>query len=540
VSALLHTNFRRTARRGLNGLGRILTRNALRAWHAVVAASDERYRVISESGLFDADFYLANNPDVARADVNPLRHYIAHGAAEGRDPNPFFSTSAYFEDLCQPANLAANPLAHYLLNASIRRELRSLLWAAGDPSQWTDYQRQLVESALCYPRRQRDRGAFVSEAGSEVRPALLVAVHDLPPYGAEAVALSVVRELVLSRRVNVYVLLEPGGLLTGQFQALAPSVVLHRMNDAGLEAHALDTLIETLLMLGVDRAICSGVLTGDSAERLKRHGLFVVTTIHESPASIHASGAADLLRRAHASSDHLVFRSTRAQDLVFREFALSPASCLIRAHPVVLPNPFLDERRFARMELEKRLGIAETAAVVVASGAAGQRNGFDLFVQVAREVTQTSLHKPVHFVWIGDADGEFTQLCLGDIESCGLRGRVHLTGPRQYAPLFFAASDVFVQPSREDPFGDECMAAMDAGLPIVAFDSVCGMDEVLEPDATVRVPYLDVHEMSAAVSGALDNIRWREKVGSAARRRVMERFQSSDYVDFLLGLMRPN
>lgn len=35
---------------------------------------------------FDAGFYLAANPDVAAAGVNPLLHYVLHGAAEGRLP----------------------------------------------------------------------------------------------------------------------------------------------------------------------------------------------------------------------------------------------------------------------------------------------------------------------------------------------------------------------------------------------------------------------------------------------------------------------
>jgi glycosyltransferase involved in cell wall biosynthesis len=44
-------------------------------------------RTISKSGLFDAALYLERNPDVARAGVNPLLHYIEHGAAEERGPD---------------------------------------------------------------------------------------------------------------------------------------------------------------------------------------------------------------------------------------------------------------------------------------------------------------------------------------------------------------------------------------------------------------------------------------------------------------------
>jgi lipopolysaccharide biosynthesis protein len=38
--------------------------------------------------FFDTDWYLASNPDVAAAGINPLVHYLRSGAAEGRAPNP--------------------------------------------------------------------------------------------------------------------------------------------------------------------------------------------------------------------------------------------------------------------------------------------------------------------------------------------------------------------------------------------------------------------------------------------------------------------
>src|SRR5215475_606526 len=35
---------------------------------------------------FDTSFYLASNPDVARAGINPAVHFVLHGRAEGRLP----------------------------------------------------------------------------------------------------------------------------------------------------------------------------------------------------------------------------------------------------------------------------------------------------------------------------------------------------------------------------------------------------------------------------------------------------------------------
>lgn len=39
---------------------------------------------LKKNRLFDPDAYLAANPDVARAGVDPLQHYLVHGLSEGR------------------------------------------------------------------------------------------------------------------------------------------------------------------------------------------------------------------------------------------------------------------------------------------------------------------------------------------------------------------------------------------------------------------------------------------------------------------------
>lgn len=48
---------------------------------------------LRHSALFLPDWYAQTYPDIGHYD--PARHYLAHGAAEGRDPGPGFSTSGY-------------------------------------------------------------------------------------------------------------------------------------------------------------------------------------------------------------------------------------------------------------------------------------------------------------------------------------------------------------------------------------------------------------------------------------------------------------
>jgi glycosyltransferase involved in cell wall biosynthesis len=71
-------------------------------------------RAVSASGLFVRDWYLAQNPDVAKASVNPLAHYLCRGGFEGRDPSPHFDSDWYLAENPDVALAAINPLIHYL------------------------------------------------------------------------------------------------------------------------------------------------------------------------------------------------------------------------------------------------------------------------------------------------------------------------------------------------------------------------------------------------------------------------------------------
>lgn len=51
-------------------------------------------KIMRESGLFDADWYTKRYVDVAAAGIDPLLHYIRHGAKEGRLPHSMFAGDA--------------------------------------------------------------------------------------------------------------------------------------------------------------------------------------------------------------------------------------------------------------------------------------------------------------------------------------------------------------------------------------------------------------------------------------------------------------
>ncbi len=78
-------------------------------------------RRIEQTHLFDADFYLAANPDVREAGWNPIMHFLRVGAREGRMPNPLFDPAFYVRTYPDVGQVGANPLIHYLESGARER-----------------------------------------------------------------------------------------------------------------------------------------------------------------------------------------------------------------------------------------------------------------------------------------------------------------------------------------------------------------------------------------------------------------------------------
>lgn len=72
--------------------------------------------MVAQSGLFEAEWYCENYPDVAQSGGDPLRHFALHGAYELRDPGPAFSAFKYHQKYPDVTEAGAPALLHYLRN----------------------------------------------------------------------------------------------------------------------------------------------------------------------------------------------------------------------------------------------------------------------------------------------------------------------------------------------------------------------------------------------------------------------------------------
>lgn len=83
------------------------------------AQLQQEVALISASVYFDKDWYLNENQDVRDSGEDPIKHYLLHGAQEGRQPSLKFDSNWYVNTYPDVAASGLNPLVHFLRFGSL-------------------------------------------------------------------------------------------------------------------------------------------------------------------------------------------------------------------------------------------------------------------------------------------------------------------------------------------------------------------------------------------------------------------------------------
>jgi GT2 family glycosyltransferase/SAM-dependent methyltransferase len=74
----------------------------------------QEIELLHKSPLLDPVWYRQTYPDLRAAPIDVARHYLEHGAREGRNPGPLFDTKFYLAQNPDVAACGMNPLVHYI------------------------------------------------------------------------------------------------------------------------------------------------------------------------------------------------------------------------------------------------------------------------------------------------------------------------------------------------------------------------------------------------------------------------------------------
>lgn len=167
--------------------------------------------------------------------------------------------------------------------------------------------------------------------------------------------------------------------------------------------------------------------------------------------------------------------------------------------------------RSDRATLRKQLGIGPGPAVLFV-GRLIRKKGVDILIEAVGKLRNR---------WAGQlivvGDGPEQQLLIELTARLGLTDRVWFVGFRQprELPQWYCGCDLFVLPSRSEPWGVVVMEALACGIPVVVTDRVGCYPDVIPNKRVGRVvPAEDVAALAEAIAEMLSDLPSAEEVNS--------------------------
>jgi glycosyltransferase involved in cell wall biosynthesis len=151
---------------------------------------------------------------------------------------------------------------------------------------------------------------------------------------------------------------------------------------------------------------------------------------------------------------------------------------------------------------------------------------FDAFMRLA------PLHPELSLAIAGSGDDEIAEQMRRDAAGAGLAERVDLLGFVEHSelPALYRAADVLAAPSQyEGGLGMVYLEAMACGLPVVATAAGGAAEAVVDGETGILLPRADADEATRAIETLLREPELRNRMGSAGRARVEQRFTVERY-----------
>lgn len=400
-----------------------------------------------------------------------------------------------------------------------RKKLREEKWSvsAGDVLSQMDY----------FPQDGKERILLVS--------------HDATKTGAPILVLHIAKTLKTEFGKEVVILLIQGGPLEEEFKKYGVVVNLFHQSFSSMtnkEWIVAEGVFEKLAGLGVKTCISNTVLSGMLLPFAKKYGLSCVSLIHEQSTTIKDNNFVEATEKLLQYSDKLVFSADFVKEDFAKNFKKFDREILVRPQGVFLKNTFEDEKAVARKILRRRLELAPDAKIILGAGFGNLRKGVDLFFEVVRQVTEKSRELGVYFVWMGEWDCSLRDKLIKKAEKNGFLDRIILVGFENDPSVFFAGADVFLLPSRQDPFPSVVLNAMDCGTPVVAFAGGGGAPEILINQRGGIVPFENTVSMKEAVLKLLTDDDFYQTASEEAKKAIENKFVFKDYAEFLLEQLK--
>ena len=172
--------------------------------------------------------------------------------------------------------------------------------------------------------------------------------------------------------------------------------------------------------------------------------------------------------------------------------------------------------------------IPDDVKLIGCSGAPQFRKGTDIFIKAAIITLQKEIN--YYFVWLGGSNSvtsvdSYSKSCMKMISDNNAEKYIHLIPEILNPEEFYSTIDLFIIPSREDPFPLSMLEAMAFEKPVVGFYT-SGIPEALTNNNGVLVEGLNSEKLSDSIISILkDEVNYKN-IQKNAYKRVSEEYNS--------------
>lgn len=178
-----------------------------------------------------------------------------------------------------------------------------------------------------------------------------------------------------------------------------------------------------------------------------------------------------------------------------------------------------DPAKFSRDDLLCKYGVPNNKKIITFLARLSEEKRPNLFVKIASRLLKE--RDDLFFLIVGD--GGLYNSVSKEIKRCGISSSVKMLGPTNIPEEIYAISDLTVNCSRLEGLALTSFESLAMGVPVVSTD-VGGQTELIDDKVGYVVHYGLSNELDEYVKGCcyvLDNL---EKLSSASRKRVKEKF----------------
>jgi glycosyltransferase involved in cell wall biosynthesis len=186
----------------------------------------------------------------------------------------------------------------------------------------------------------------------------------------------------------------------------------------------------------------------------------------------------------------------------------------------------------------QQIGVPEDALLIAAMGRLIPKKGFADLIRAFEGLDARAGGRPVHLMIMGRGPqtDELRALAAPMVD------RVHFTGWVDNAITALPLADVFVCPSREEPYGNVMMEAWSLGLPVVSTRSDGGQELIEDRDNGLLCNVADPADLRRALRSVLEDDTLRQQIAGRGKEIFSQRHDQrravQAYLDFYERLRR--